>query len=152
MVKLHWDAVMMTVIVISLLNYLPYHQRLHHPLIQNLIFNLKLDILWQFHLIYSSIQQVFRIWDIHTLTSLQVFTDNEERPGEKRIHCMIFDEKHERLVTGEQQWHQQSLCICLCLFVCFCGRRHRRSRMHFWGSKNKKMAENGWILPFFPSD
>ena len=49
--------------------------------------------------------QVFRIWDIHTLTSLQVFTDNEDRPGEKRIHCMMFDEKHERLMTGELVLH-----------------------------------------------
>ncbi|XP_077997639.1 WD repeat-containing protein 64-like isoform X1 [Glandiceps talaboti] len=52
------------------------------------------------HVISLSTARVFRIWDIHTLTSLQVFTDNEERPGEKRIHCMIFDDKHERLVTG----------------------------------------------------
>ncbi|XP_072032372.1 WD repeat-containing protein 64-like [Amphiura filiformis] len=52
------------------------------------------------HVISLSTARVFRVWDIHTLTSLQVFTDNEERPGEKRIHCMVFDEKHERLVTG----------------------------------------------------
>ncbi|XP_070576950.1 WD repeat-containing protein 64-like isoform X2 [Ptychodera flava] len=52
------------------------------------------------HVISLSTARVFRIWDIHTLTSLQVFTDNEERPGEKRIHCMVFDDKHERLVTG----------------------------------------------------
>ena len=30
-----------------------------------------------------------------------MFTDNEDRPGEKRIHCMVFDEKHERLMTGK---------------------------------------------------
>ncbi|ESP02905.1 hypothetical protein LOTGIDRAFT_230398 [Lottia gigantea] len=52
------------------------------------------------HLISLSTARVFRIWDIHTLTCLQVFTDNEERPGEKRIYSMIFDNKHEKLVTG----------------------------------------------------
>lgn len=31
---------------------------------------------------------------------LQVFTDNEVRPGEKRISCMLFDGKHDRLITG----------------------------------------------------
>jgi len=31
---------------------------------------------------------------------VQVFTDNEERPGEKRIYSMLFDNKHERLLTG----------------------------------------------------
>ena len=31
---------------------------------------------------------------------MQVFTDNEERPGEKRIYSMLFDNKHERLLTG----------------------------------------------------
>ena len=30
-----------------------------------------------------------------------MFTDNEERPGEKRIYSMIFDNKHERLLTGK---------------------------------------------------
>ena len=32
---------------------------------------------------------------------LQVFTDNEERPGEKRIYSMIYDNKREHLITGE---------------------------------------------------
>ncbi|XP_035826428.1 WD repeat-containing protein 64 [Aplysia californica] len=52
------------------------------------------------HIISLSTARVFRVWDIHTLTCLQVFTDNEERPGEKRIYSMIFDNKHERLLTG----------------------------------------------------
>ncbi|XP_071795581.1 WD repeat-containing protein 64-like isoform X1 [Asterias amurensis] len=52
------------------------------------------------HVVSLSTARVFRVWDIHTLTSLQVFTDNEERPGEKRIHCMVYDERHERLITG----------------------------------------------------
>ncbi|XP_048734937.1 WD repeat-containing protein 64-like isoform X6 [Ostrea edulis] len=52
------------------------------------------------HLISLSTARVFRVWDIHTLTCLQVFTDNEERPGEKRIYSMIFDTKHDRLLTG----------------------------------------------------
>lgn len=52
------------------------------------------------HLISLSTARVFRVWDIHTLTCLQVFTDNEERPGEKRIYSMVFDSRHERLLTG----------------------------------------------------
>ncbi|KAK3736912.1 hypothetical protein RRG08_000654 [Elysia crispata] len=52
------------------------------------------------HIISLSTARVFRVWDIHTLTCLQIFTDNEERPGEKRIYSMIFDNKHERLLTG----------------------------------------------------
>ncbi|KAL8568266.1 hypothetical protein ACOMHN_040839 [Nucella lapillus] len=52
------------------------------------------------HIISLSTARVFRVWDIHTLTCLQVFTDNEERPGEKRIYSMLFDNKHERLLTG----------------------------------------------------
>ncbi|KAM7448945.1 WD repeat-containing protein 64 [Porites harrisoni] len=47
-----------------------------------------------------STARVFRVWDIQTLTCLQVFTDNEVRPGEKRISCMLFDGKHDRLITG----------------------------------------------------
>ena len=41
-------------------------------------------------------------FDNHSAYDLvwQVFTDNEERPGEKRIYCMLFNNKHERLLTG----------------------------------------------------
>ncbi|KAL5008313.1 hypothetical protein ScPMuIL_013894 [Solemya velum] len=52
------------------------------------------------HIISLSTARVFRVWDIHTLTCLQVFTDNEERPGEKRISSMVFDPRHDRLLTG----------------------------------------------------
>ncbi|CAH1792147.1 unnamed protein product [Owenia fusiformis] len=52
------------------------------------------------HIISLSTARVFRVWDIHTLTCLQVFTDNEDRPGEKRIYSMFFDNKHDRLLTG----------------------------------------------------
>ncbi|XP_048586234.1 WD repeat-containing protein 64-like isoform X2 [Nematostella vectensis] len=51
-------------------------------------------------LISLSTARVFRVWDLQTLTCLQVFTDNEERPGEKRISAMLFDAKHDRLITG----------------------------------------------------
>ncbi len=36
----------------------------------------------------------------------KVFTDNEVRPGEKRISCMLFDAKHDRLITGMMMWVQ----------------------------------------------
>ncbi|XP_064622276.1 WD repeat-containing protein 64-like isoform X2 [Lineus longissimus] len=52
------------------------------------------------HIISLSTARVFRVWDIHTLTSLQVFTDNEERPGERRIFSVVFDQKHDRLMSG----------------------------------------------------
>lgn len=51
-------------------------------------------------LISLSTARVFRVWDIQTLSCLQVFTDNEVRPGEKRITCILFDGKHDRLITG----------------------------------------------------
>ncbi|XP_074662420.1 WD repeat-containing protein 64-like [Tubulanus polymorphus] len=52
------------------------------------------------HIISLSTARVIRVWDISTLTSLQVFTDNEERPGERRIYSMVFDDKSDRLLTG----------------------------------------------------
>ncbi|XP_059147983.1 WD repeat-containing protein 64-like isoform X2 [Physella acuta] len=52
------------------------------------------------HIISLSTARVFRVWDIHTLTCLQVFTDNEDRPGDRRIYAMAYDNKHERLLTG----------------------------------------------------
>ena len=42
------------------------------------------------------------IWiNTSLLFNRQVFTDNEERPGEKRIYSMLFDNRHDRLLTGE---------------------------------------------------
>ncbi|KAH9519572.1 WD repeat-containing protein 64, partial [Bulinus truncatus] len=52
------------------------------------------------HIISLSTARIFRIWDIHTLTCLQVFTDNEERPGDRRIYSIAFDHKNERLLSG----------------------------------------------------
>ncbi|XP_072263163.1 WD repeat-containing protein 64 [Pyxicephalus adspersus] len=42
----------------------------------------------------------FRVWDIPTLSLLQVFTDTQQGPGDHRINSMVFDNKHLRLLTG----------------------------------------------------
>ncbi|CAL1529452.1 unnamed protein product [Lymnaea stagnalis] len=52
------------------------------------------------HIISLSTARVFRIWDIHTLACLQVFTDNEDRPGDKRIYSITFDDRNGRLLSG----------------------------------------------------
>nr|XP_039260589.1 WD repeat-containing protein 64-like [Styela clava] len=52
------------------------------------------------HIISLSTARVFRVWDIHTLSCLQVFTDTEQRSGDKRISCLLFDSRHDRLFTG----------------------------------------------------
>ena len=36
------------------------------------------------------------LWPI----SRQVFSDNEERPGEKRIYSILFDNKRDRMISG----------------------------------------------------
>ncbi|WAR20511.1 WDR64-like protein [Mya arenaria] len=67
----------------------------------------------------GGVDKVIRVWHPHifsrptvdiccnerdqhiiSLSTARVFTDNEERPGEKRIYSMLFDNKHERLLTG----------------------------------------------------
>ena len=50
-------------------------------------------------LISLSAERVFRIWDLAALKCLQTFSDSENRPGEKRIFSIIFDQKRERLLT-----------------------------------------------------
>ena len=42
---------------------------------------------------------------------MQVFTDNEVRPGEKRISCMLFDAKHDRLITGTKRIKAVSMAV-----------------------------------------
>jgi WD40 repeat protein len=42
---------------------------------------------------------VFRVWDLTTYKCLQIFSDTENRPGERRVYCMHFDQKRDRLLT-----------------------------------------------------
>lgn len=50
-------------------------------------------------LISLSSERVFRVWDLTSFKCLQVFSDTEIRPGEKRISCICFDQKKDRLLT-----------------------------------------------------
>ncbi|KAM4048999.1 WD repeat-containing protein 64 [Anomaloglossus baeobatrachus] len=52
------------------------------------------------HIISLSTARGFRVWDIYTLSLLQVFSDTQQGPCERRINSMIFDNKHLRLITG----------------------------------------------------
>uniref|UniRef100_F6YSY2 WD repeat domain 64 n=1 Tax=Ornithorhynchus anatinus TaxID=9258 RepID=F6YSY2_ORNAN len=52
------------------------------------------------HVISLSTAKVFRVWDIQTLTLLQVFHDSQGGPGDMQIYAMIFDLIHGMLVTG----------------------------------------------------
>lgn len=51
-------------------------------------------------MISLSSERVFRVWDLTTYKCLQVFSDTENRPGERRVYCMHFDQKRDRLLTG----------------------------------------------------
>ncbi|XP_074118615.1 WD repeat-containing protein 64 isoform X4 [Sminthopsis crassicaudata] len=52
------------------------------------------------HVISLSSAKVFRVWDIQTLSLLQVFHDSQGGPGDMQIYAMIFDQNHGVLVTG----------------------------------------------------
>ncbi|XP_007481615.1 WD repeat-containing protein 64 isoform X1 [Monodelphis domestica] len=52
------------------------------------------------HVISLSSAKVFRVWDIQTLSLLQVFHDNQGGPGDMQIYAMIFDYNHGVLITG----------------------------------------------------
>lgn len=52
------------------------------------------------HVISLSSAKVFRVWDIQTLSLLQVFHDSQGGPGDMQIYSMIFDSNHGMLVTG----------------------------------------------------
>ncbi|KAF7254629.1 WD repeat-containing protein 64 [Varanus komodoensis] len=44
--------------------------------------------------------RIFRVWDIQTLSLLQVFHDTQGGPRETQIFAMIFDNNHGTLITG----------------------------------------------------
>ncbi|XP_051849467.1 WD repeat-containing protein 64 isoform X2 [Antechinus flavipes] len=52
------------------------------------------------HVISLSSAKVFRVWDIQTLSLLQVFHDSQGGPGDMQIYAMIFDQNHGVLITG----------------------------------------------------
>ncbi|XP_037366177.1 WD repeat-containing protein 64 isoform X2 [Talpa occidentalis] len=52
------------------------------------------------HVISLSSAKVFRVWDIQTLSLLQVFHDSQGGPGDMQIYSMIYDSNHSMLITG----------------------------------------------------
>ncbi|XP_075604911.1 WD repeat-containing protein 64 [Balearica regulorum gibbericeps] len=52
------------------------------------------------HVISLSSAKIFRVWDIQTLSLLQVFHDNQGSPGEMETFTMVFDNDHGTLITG----------------------------------------------------
>nr|XP_012606796.1 WD repeat-containing protein 64 [Microcebus murinus] len=52
------------------------------------------------HVISLSSSKVFRVWDIQTLSILQVFHDSQGGPGDMQIYSMIYDTNHGMLITG----------------------------------------------------
>ncbi|XP_008847398.1 WD repeat-containing protein 64 isoform X2 [Nannospalax galili] len=52
------------------------------------------------HVISLSSAKVFRVWDIQTLSVLQVFHDSQGGPGNMQIYSMVYDSSHGMLITG----------------------------------------------------
>uniref|UniRef100_A0A8D0KUN5 WD repeat domain 64 n=1 Tax=Strix occidentalis caurina TaxID=311401 RepID=A0A8D0KUN5_STROC len=52
------------------------------------------------HVISLSSAKIFRVWDIQTLSLLQVFHDNHGSPGEMENFAMVFDNDRGMLITG----------------------------------------------------
>ncbi|XP_020643114.3 WD repeat-containing protein 64 [Pogona vitticeps] len=52
------------------------------------------------HIISLCTAKIFRVWDIQTLSVLQVFHDSQGGPRETPIFAMIFDNNHGTLIAG----------------------------------------------------
>ncbi|XP_077201090.1 WD repeat-containing protein 64 isoform X2 [Paroedura picta] len=52
------------------------------------------------HIISLSSGKIFRVWDIHTLSLMQIFHDTQAGPRDAQIFTMIFDNNHGVLITG----------------------------------------------------
>ncbi|KAM6406029.1 WD repeat-containing protein 64 [Pluvialis apricaria] len=52
------------------------------------------------HIISLSSAKIFRVWDIQTLSLLQVFHDNQGSPAEMETFAMVFDNDRGTLITG----------------------------------------------------
>ncbi|XP_068866495.1 WD repeat-containing protein 64 isoform X9 [Aphelocoma coerulescens] len=54
------------------------------------------------HVISLSCAKVFRVWDIQTLSPLQVFYENQGSPEEMNAFPMVFDNDHGMLLMGSE--------------------------------------------------
>ncbi|XP_046933300.1 WD repeat-containing protein 64 [Lynx rufus] len=52
------------------------------------------------HIISLSSAKVFRVWDIQTLSLLQIFHDSQGGPGDMQIYSMVYDSNNGMLITG----------------------------------------------------
>uniref|UniRef100_A0A8C9D436 WD repeat domain 64 n=1 Tax=Panthera leo TaxID=9689 RepID=A0A8C9D436_PANLE len=52
------------------------------------------------HIISLSSAKVFRVWDIQTLSLLQIFHDSQGGPGDMQIYSMVYDSNSGMLITG----------------------------------------------------
>nr|XP_056709319.1 WD repeat-containing protein 64 [Euleptes europaea] len=52
------------------------------------------------HIISLSSGKIFRVWDIHTLSLMQIFHDTQAGPRDAQIFSMVFDNNHGVLITG----------------------------------------------------
>ncbi|XP_015280051.1 PREDICTED: WD repeat-containing protein 64, partial [Gekko japonicus] len=52
------------------------------------------------HIISLSTGKIFRVWDIHTLSLMQIFHDTQAGPRDAQIFTMVFDNNHGILITG----------------------------------------------------
>lgn len=52
------------------------------------------------HVISLSSARVIRVWDINAMSPLQIFMNNDEIHGEKKIYSIFYNEKYEHLITG----------------------------------------------------
>ncbi|XP_006761405.1 PREDICTED: WD repeat-containing protein 64 [Myotis davidii] len=52
--------------------------------------------------------KVFRVWDIQTLSLLQVFHDSQGGPGDMQIYSMIYDANHGMLIADIKVWELET--------------------------------------------
>uniref|UniRef100_A0A8C6VEU7 WD repeat domain 64 n=1 Tax=Naja naja TaxID=35670 RepID=A0A8C6VEU7_NAJNA len=52
------------------------------------------------HIISLSTAKIFRVWDIQTLSLMQVFHDSQGAHRESQIFAMVFDSNHGTLIAG----------------------------------------------------
>lgn len=60
---------------------------------------------------FLSFLQIFRVWDIQTLSLMQVFHDTQGVLRESQIFAMVFDNTHQTLIAGGYEKNMWLLII-----------------------------------------
>ena len=92
------------------------------------------------------IPQVFRVWDMQTLSLLQVFHDSQGGPGDMQIYSMVFDSNHGMLITGRWTQPMANKTPILIFYLFLKEKKKKKLALAHWLEEKQNQMRNLWTV------